>query len=202
MELAMIGNRLKAMRERKCWSQQHLADAAGLNIRTVQRIESGDPCSDETMLSLAAALDVDISELALAPTQPHRVCSKRSWHPVLSATLIGPAAIFVTVNVVRSVLGWSGPYNLFAAAGARVMNFETFNFISPIVFLGGSAAAIAVALAHVVNFEGNVHRRVWTISAIRLQLQASPVATLLIGTVFTSLLAYVVAEQFGTLVQK
>ena len=59
----MTGDQVKALREAKCWSQAHLAEAAGLNIRTVQRIEAGEPCAPETMLSLAAALDVEISKL-------------------------------------------------------------------------------------------------------------------------------------------
>ena len=71
----MLGDRVKEMRERKAWSQGHLADAAGLNIRTVQRIEGGEPSSKETMLSLAAALGVDVSELELENRQGDRIAS-------------------------------------------------------------------------------------------------------------------------------
>jgi hypothetical protein len=60
-----------------------------------------------------------------------------------------------------------------------------------------------IALARVVAFRGTIDRRLWTISAIQLQLEAAPVVTLLIGaTLVTTLLAYIVAEQFGTMIQK
>jgi transcriptional regulator with XRE-family HTH domain len=59
-----IGDRLKAARDQRGWTQEHLAEAADFSVRTIQRIESGphDPGS-ETILALAAALDVEVSEL-------------------------------------------------------------------------------------------------------------------------------------------
>lgn len=45
------------------WSQQQLADASGLSVRTVQRIEAGYPASTETLKSLAAVFNVDFSTL-------------------------------------------------------------------------------------------------------------------------------------------
>lgn len=59
----MSGETLRKLREAKSWSQAHLAQAAGLNVRTVQRIEAGEPCSYESMLSLAAALGTDVASL-------------------------------------------------------------------------------------------------------------------------------------------
>lgn len=45
------------------WSQQQLADASGLSVRTVQRIEAGYPASTESLKSLAAVFEVDFSTL-------------------------------------------------------------------------------------------------------------------------------------------
>ena len=45
------------------WSQQQLAEASGLSVRTVQRIEAGYPASTESLKSLAAVFDVDFSTL-------------------------------------------------------------------------------------------------------------------------------------------
>ena len=61
--MRIIGQRVKRLREEKVWTQQHLAEAAGINVRTIQRIEKGGAPSNETLLSLAAAFDIDISEL-------------------------------------------------------------------------------------------------------------------------------------------
>ena len=45
------------------WSQQQLAEASGLSVRTVQRIEAGYPASTESLKSLAAVFEVDFSTL-------------------------------------------------------------------------------------------------------------------------------------------
>jgi hypothetical protein len=51
------------LREQKSWSQEHLASASGLSVRTVQRVEIESVASAERRLSLAAALDVPVADL-------------------------------------------------------------------------------------------------------------------------------------------
>ena len=50
------------------WSQQQLAEASGLSVRTVQRIEAGFPASTESLKSLAAVFEVDFSTLNPEPS--------------------------------------------------------------------------------------------------------------------------------------
>lgn len=54
---------IKALREAKAWSQAHLAEAAGLSLRTVQRMEAEGTASAETRLAVAAALNVPVESL-------------------------------------------------------------------------------------------------------------------------------------------
>ena len=54
---------IQQMRLQRGWSQQQLADVAGLNVRTIQRIENGQSASLETFKALGAAFNVDFSEL-------------------------------------------------------------------------------------------------------------------------------------------
>lgn len=54
---------VKKLREQKRWSQEQLADACGLNVRTIQRVESGSKASLETLKCLAAVFEVDMSKL-------------------------------------------------------------------------------------------------------------------------------------------
>ncbi len=64
---------LKSERVRRAWSQGHLARAAGLSTRTVQRIEKTGSASMESAISLAAALSVEVSDLKAAQSTPrHR----------------------------------------------------------------------------------------------------------------------------------
>ena len=53
---------LKARKE-KAWSQEELATASGLNLRTVQRIETEASASLQSKKALASALDLDIHDL-------------------------------------------------------------------------------------------------------------------------------------------
>ncbi|VXB18808.1 helix-turn-helix domain-containing protein [Massilia sp. 9I] len=55
---------IQKMRLKRGWSQQQLADASGLNVRTVQRIEAGHPGSIESIKSIAAVFEVDFSTLS------------------------------------------------------------------------------------------------------------------------------------------
>ena len=52
-----------ALRKKRSWSQEELATACGLNLRTIQRIESGGVASLQSRKALAAAFDVEIDEL-------------------------------------------------------------------------------------------------------------------------------------------
>ena len=54
---------LKQLRISRHLSQEQLATMSGLNVRTIQRIESGANASVESLKCLAAALEVDIATL-------------------------------------------------------------------------------------------------------------------------------------------
>ncbi len=56
---------IKTEREKRAWSQEHLARVAGLGHRTIQRIESTGMASFESVMALAAALAVDTSTLRI-----------------------------------------------------------------------------------------------------------------------------------------
>lgn len=52
---------VRKLRLQKGWSQEHLAQLCGLNVRTIQRIERGQQPSLESKKSLAAVFEVDIA---------------------------------------------------------------------------------------------------------------------------------------------
>lgn len=63
MEMKVDGNRIKVLRLKRSWSQEKLAEMAGLNPRTIQRAESEGAASLRTRLLLAEALQVLPEEL-------------------------------------------------------------------------------------------------------------------------------------------
>jgi transcriptional regulator with XRE-family HTH domain len=50
-------------RKSRCWSQEELAIASGLNLRTIQRIENESSASLQSKKALASALEIDIQDL-------------------------------------------------------------------------------------------------------------------------------------------
>lgn len=54
---------VKRLREKRNWSQEQLAQMAGVSLRTIQRVEAGNRASLETLKSLASVFDVEISTL-------------------------------------------------------------------------------------------------------------------------------------------
>lgn len=65
MQFRPDAEKIKRWREERLWSQEHLADLAGLGLRTVQRIENGDSASRDSVMALAAAFNVDAAALTV-----------------------------------------------------------------------------------------------------------------------------------------
>lgn len=66
MDMRIDPKRIRAERERRAWSQEHLATVSGLGLRTIQRIEKTGAASFESARSLAAVLEVDVADLRVA----------------------------------------------------------------------------------------------------------------------------------------
>lgn len=58
---------IRALREARHWSQDQLADACGLNLRTIQRVEREGRASNESLRALAAVFEVTPDSLRAAP---------------------------------------------------------------------------------------------------------------------------------------
>ncbi|MGB0495826.1 MAG: helix-turn-helix domain-containing protein [Kangiellaceae bacterium] len=54
---------VKKLRTARGWTQQHLADACAVSLRTVQRVERYGNASQETFMSLCSVFEVDSSQL-------------------------------------------------------------------------------------------------------------------------------------------
>ncbi|MBF4608103.1 helix-turn-helix domain-containing protein [Curtobacterium sp. VKM Ac-1393] len=61
--------RIGELRRLRGWTQERLAEASGLAVRTVQRMESGNDASLESLSSVAAALEVPVRDLFVTDEQ-------------------------------------------------------------------------------------------------------------------------------------
>src|SRR5438477_4609324 len=60
---------IRRHREQRSWTQAHLAEAAALSERTVQRAEEGKPIAAESLQAIAGAFDVSVEDLRKPPHQ-------------------------------------------------------------------------------------------------------------------------------------
>lgn len=70
-------HRVRALRWSRHWSQEQLADACGLNLRTIQRLEAGARASNESVRALAAVFDVEVDSLCVDRDGPGTVRTAR-----------------------------------------------------------------------------------------------------------------------------
>jgi transcriptional regulator with XRE-family HTH domain len=194
----MIGDRIRMLREARSWTQAHLAEAAGLSLRTVQRLEAEHKAAAETLLALAAALDVDVAVLTegrAPPPRPWRGPAPRAaaaW----GAALALPCLLFVAVNLLKYGLGWGFPYDLLAATGERFGLVQAFDRLSPPLLLGGPLAAMLLSLRALVRprLQGGA------LVALEYRLSLPALAVLLAaGAGAAILLAYLLSETLGHL---
>lgn len=61
---------VRRLRTERAWSQERLAEAAGLTPRTIQRLERDGKASPETRLALASAFAVDVTVLGAEGAAP------------------------------------------------------------------------------------------------------------------------------------
>lgn len=62
--------RIRELRESRGWSQQQLAEIAGVSPRTIQRVEAGRGASQETLRAIASAFNAEVCELLETPKSP------------------------------------------------------------------------------------------------------------------------------------
>jgi len=63
MEMLIDPSKVRTERERRAWSQEHLAEVTGLSLRTIQRVETSGSASFETVKAIAALFESDIASL-------------------------------------------------------------------------------------------------------------------------------------------
>jgi transcriptional regulator with XRE-family HTH domain len=65
-DMKLNNSKIQNLRALKCWSQDELATASGLSVRTIQRVEKNGVASLETTKALASVFDVTPDELQVS----------------------------------------------------------------------------------------------------------------------------------------
>lgn len=88
-------SQVRALRNQRGWTQQHLADACAVSLRTIQRIEKDGNAAQETVAALCAVFNIEREQLLFVPRkdsasmQPARF--GQQWMAYLTVLLIGIA---------------------------------------------------------------------------------------------------------------
>jgi len=77
---------VRKLRLRNGWSQEQLAEMTGLSVRTIQRIERGQPASLESQKALAAVFEVDIATFQPPELKHTQAQEQQTKEPVMNAT--------------------------------------------------------------------------------------------------------------------
>ena len=101
MDMNLDSKRIRAERERRALSQEHLAEAAGIGLRTIQRVETTGVASYETAKALAAVFECDVARLQVV--NPPAVPGTRA-HRALLAALAASMLVVVSIFFSRAAI--------------------------------------------------------------------------------------------------
>ncbi|GAA4363829.1 helix-turn-helix domain-containing protein [Kangiella marina] len=82
---------VRKLRLRNGWSQEQLAEMTGLSVRTIQRIERGQPASLESQKALAAVFEVDIATFQPPESSPEKPQEQQIKEPVMNTADNNPS---------------------------------------------------------------------------------------------------------------
>lgn len=90
---------IKELRASKAWTQQHLADACDVHLRTIQRVEREGSASAETVLALCAVFEIQRQQLSIIP-----MATPEQLQTVQSRGLVFVASCSLVLGIILGCL--------------------------------------------------------------------------------------------------
>jgi transcriptional regulator with XRE-family HTH domain len=139
---------IKELRISRHFSQEQLAQMSGLNVRTIQRIESGKNASTESLKCLASALDVDVSTLNQETFMIDK--SSDNWKdlPLL-------LKIWFVFNFLKTRPSRKSAVRIEGIAHVSGFIFCCLGFISEAALVGGLIMLSTAYLFHLLKWQGD-----------------------------------------------
>jgi len=94
VDMHIDSNRIRSERELRAWSQEQLAEVAGLSLRTVQRVEASGAASYETARAIAAVFELEVVALRQETVAIPRAHNRRLRYFGFAATLLLALSVF------------------------------------------------------------------------------------------------------------
>ncbi len=170
---------IKSLRQKKCISQEQLAEVTGLSLRTIQRVESGQKVSDSSLQSLAEYFEIDIASIgnevgemtSEEETGYANILARLTYHRAIQLIIIVVTFFIFAIHWINYYSSMNpGPDNAslgyillivseIAAAAALLAYFfgrAPALFIRSYYFTAATFLAIAIAIEYwmAANYEG------------------------------------------------
>ena len=135
--------KLKRWREERHWSQEHLAELAGVGLRTIQRIETGQKASADSLKAIASAYQVDVAALLSDPDAEAADIVQRRNDKTIAALRLS-----VLIHLAGYVIGMAvfAAISLGANADYWVMKWPTLWWSVGLIAHGATLAIVWLAL--------------------------------------------------------
>ncbi len=129
MDTTINGALVKTLREKNAWSQDQLAQAAGLSLRTIQRIEKSGAASMDSRAAIAVVFNMEAEHLCEALVSPtdKRFVKGLAWgvggHIVgLVCAYVGITFALLEGDILPSEAGiYYGSIGAFCGAGCAIL---------------------------------------------------------------------------------
>jgi len=105
---------IQKLRLQRGWSQEQLAELAGLSARTIQRIERGQNPSAESLKAIAAVLEVDFGALREAHMTPSPSQSVSADEALALARVRKIKSFYMHAIEYALIIGFLALVNIFA----------------------------------------------------------------------------------------
>lgn len=128
--------KIRRWREERHWSQEHLAELAGIGLRTVQRIENGEQASRESLTALAAAFQVEALALCIDPE-----AEAAEIVQIKNRKVVADLRLSFLIHLASYVCGMVVFAGISLGVGAFVMKWATIWWT---VGLAGHGVALAI----------------------------------------------------------
>ncbi|WP_339721178.1 helix-turn-helix transcriptional regulator [uncultured Paraglaciecola sp.] len=94
---------IKKLRIQRNWTQQHLADACDISLRTVQRIEKLGNASNESVMSLCAVFEIAKTDICVVPKKSNARLQSASFR---EHYLIMFSGLMIGLLLGASIMYW------------------------------------------------------------------------------------------------
>lgn len=113
MEVQLRPELIRAEREKRAWTQEHVAELAGLGVRTIQRIEATGTASVESATALSAVLEIPVASLRADASAGG---GNTRWKPAIIDGCVLTAGAFTAMLFTPPILMAQAPVLIIFAA--------------------------------------------------------------------------------------